>query len=146
MEILLGKFFYWVVGTWGGVILTIWIFSKLKTTFYKYWTTWIKIKVTMTCVYKEHKVKTKMVKEQWLQLKWSFYWAIFTGFFIGLLFSGGNWALVGGSQLGVDFSRWGNEQIFSWQGRGTPPSPSRENPDQFWQQYWNIVYNITNQY
>ena len=33
LEILLGKFFfYWVVGTWGGVILTIWIFSKLKTT------------------------------------------------------------------------------------------------------------------
>ena len=30
-------------------------FSKLKATFYKYWTS-IKIKISMTCVYKEHEV------------------------------------------------------------------------------------------
>ena len=48
----------------------------------------------MTCVYKEYKVKTKMVQEQLLQLKMKFllgyfYW-VFIGFFIGLLFSGGD--------------------------------------------------------
>ena len=84
----------------------------------------------MTCVYKEYKVKTKMVQEQLLQLKmkfllgfyWFFYWAVIQWW--GLSFGRG-------SQLGVDFSRWGDEQIFSWRGRGTHPSPSRENPDQF---------------
>ena len=35
-------------------------FLKLKTTFYKYWTS-IKIKNSMTCVYKEYQVKIKMV-------------------------------------------------------------------------------------
>ena len=58
----------------------------------------------MTCVYKEYKVKTKMVQEQLLQLKMKFllgyfYW-VFIGFFIGLLFSGGDWALVGGVNWG----------------------------------------------
>ena len=43
-------------------------FSKLKTTFWKYWTL-IKIKISMACVYKEHGGKIKMVQEQWLQLK-----------------------------------------------------------------------------
>ena len=41
-------------------------FSKLKTIFFKYWTL-IKIKVSMTCLYKEDKVK--IAQELWLQLK-----------------------------------------------------------------------------
>ena len=46
-------------------------FPGLKTTFIKYWTS-IKIKNNMTCVYKEYEGKTKMVEEQWLQLKMKF--------------------------------------------------------------------------
>ena len=49
------------------------LFSKLKTRICKYWTL-IKIKITMTCVYKKYKCKMKIVQEQWLQLKWSFFW------------------------------------------------------------------------
>ena len=53
-----GKAFsYWVVRTWGGVILTFEPFSKLKTLFCKCWT---------------NEVKIKMVQEQWLQLKMKF--------------------------------------------------------------------------
>ena len=44
-------------------------FSKLKTASFK-------IKISMTCVYKEHEINTKMVQEQWLQLKWGFHWVI----------------------------------------------------------------------
>ena len=46
-------------------------FSKLKRTFCNYRTS-IKIKTSMTCVYKEYKVKIKIMKEQWLQLKMKF--------------------------------------------------------------------------
>ena len=46
-------------------------FSKLKTTFCTYWTS-IKIKVSMTCEYKEYEVKIQIVPEQWLQLKMKF--------------------------------------------------------------------------
>ena len=46
-------------------------FPKLKTAFSEYWTT-IKIKISMTCVYKEYEIKTKMVQEHWLQLKMKF--------------------------------------------------------------------------
>ena len=67
-------FFYQVVGIWR-VILTIQSFFKAKTTSCRYCTS-IKIKLSMTCVYKEHQVKTKMVQEQWLQLKRSFHWVI----------------------------------------------------------------------
>ena len=70
-EILLGDFFYWLVGIWGGVHLTIKTFSRLQTTFCKYWTS-IKIETSMTCVCKEYKVKIKMVQGQWLQLKRKF--------------------------------------------------------------------------
>ena len=55
-------------------------FSKLKTAFYEYWTS-IKIKISMICVSKEYETKTKMVQEQWLQLKMSFlsfYWVELT--------------------------------------------------------------------
>ena len=42
-------------------------FSKAKATFCKCWIS-IKIKISMTCLYKEYSVKMKMVSEQWLQL------------------------------------------------------------------------------
>ena len=61
-EILLGKFFYQVKGTW------FWPsepFSKLKTDFCEYWTS-IKIKINMTWVSKEYEIKPKMEQEQWL--------------------------------------------------------------------------------
>ena len=58
LEILQREFFYHVVSTWGGVILTI-HFSKLKTAFCKYWTS-IKIKISMTSVSKNSmKLKQK---------------------------------------------------------------------------------------
>ena len=65
-------------------IFTIPTFSKVSTTFCKYWTS-IKIKVSMTYLYKECEVKI-MLQEEWLQLKWSFHWVITWKF----LFSGGN--------------------------------------------------------
>ena len=55
-------------------------FSKLKTPFYEYWTS-IKIKISMICVSKGYEIKTKMVQEQWLQLKITFlffYWVELT--------------------------------------------------------------------
>ena len=42
-------------------------FSKLETAFCEYWIS-IKIKISMTCLYKEYEIKTKMAQEQWLQL------------------------------------------------------------------------------
>ena len=48
-------------------------FSKLKTRFCKYWTS-IKIKTSMTCMYKDYKLKIKMVQEQWLKLKMKSLW------------------------------------------------------------------------
>ena len=46
-------------------------FSKRKTAFCEYWIS-IKIKISMTCVSKEHEIKTKMVQEQQQQLKTKF--------------------------------------------------------------------------
>ena len=46
-------------------------FWKLKTAFYKYWTS-IKTKISMIYVYKGWEVKIKMVQAQWLQLKMTF--------------------------------------------------------------------------
>ena len=43
-------------------------FLKSKTTFCNYWTL-IKIKISMTCVYKEYEGKIKMEQEEWLYLK-----------------------------------------------------------------------------
>ena len=63
-----------VIELWEPEVELIWSFesfSKLKTTFSKYCTS-IKIKISMTCVYKEYEVKIKMVQEQWLQLKVKF--------------------------------------------------------------------------
>ena len=56
------------VGIWG-VFLTIQTFFKVKNNILK---TSIKLKISVTCVYREYKVKIKMVQEQWLQLKMKF--------------------------------------------------------------------------
>ena len=68
-------------------------FSKIKATFCKYWTS-IKIKIGMTCVYKEYKVKIKMVQEQMATAKNDFFWIItwkllFSGAGINVLLEGG---------------------------------------------------------
>ena len=44
------------------------VMVKLKTVFCECWAL-IKIKIGMTCKLKEYEIKTKMVEEQWLQLK-----------------------------------------------------------------------------
>ena len=72
LEVLIVGIFF--IGLWESEKKLFWLFkpfSKVKTTFCNYWTS-IKIKISMTCVYKEYKVKIKMVQEQWLQLKLKF--------------------------------------------------------------------------
>ena len=67
----LGGFF---IGLWEPEeewLLPIEPFSKPKIAFCEYWAS-IKIKVSMTCVSKEDEIKTKIVHEQWLQLKMLF--------------------------------------------------------------------------
>ena len=68
--------FCWVffIGCWESKEEWVWtflLFLKLKTTFYRYWTL-IKSKISVTCVYKEYEVKTKIVQEQWIQLNMKF--------------------------------------------------------------------------
>ena len=67
--------------------------SNLKTTFCKYWTL-IKIKSSITCLYKGYKVKMKMAQEEWLQLKIK----ILYGYNIKLLFKGANKLLMWGNK------------------------------------------------
>ena len=75
-----GEFFYWVVGPekWFCQFES---FSKLQTTFFIYWTL-IKVKISMTCKYKEYEVIIKIVQEQQLYLKMKFllnynlFWAL----------------------------------------------------------------------
>ena len=62
-------------------------FSKLKTAFCEYWSS-IKFKISIICVSKEYEIKTKMVQEQWIQLKTTFLF-----FFIGFY-----WLLVGANK------------------------------------------------
>ena len=75
-----GEIFYQVVGIWGGVILTIQTFFKAKRKQHSVNTEIQLFKITMTCVYKEYEVKTKLVQQQGLKLKIikakSFYLAI----------------------------------------------------------------------
>ena len=102
-EILLGKIFL----PGGENLKEEWfwqseLFSKLKTAFCAYWTS-IQIKISMTCVSREHEIKTKMVQKQWRQLGLQlenlyllrrgddFWWE-------------GNKNLLGGSLLGGNFS------------------------------------------
>ena len=72
-----GGFFYQVVRTWGGVILTIQTFVKAKNSILQHSVNTepsIKIKISMTCVSKEYKIeiKIKMVQEQWRKLEMTF--------------------------------------------------------------------------
>ena len=90
---LLTGYFYQVVRTWGGVILTIRKFLKLKTAFCEYWTS-IKTKFSMICVSKEFEIKTKMVLEQWLQLERTFLFFCWVEFTFGF-WRRGNKNLVG---------------------------------------------------
>ena len=75
----------------------------------------------MTCVSKEYKINTKMVQEQWIQLK--------NNVFIGLQLE--NWYLVGrikfwwGEPTGGGFLQVGEMSKFS---PGGGRLPSRENP------------------
>ena len=46
------------------MILTIQFFFKAENN--------IKIKISMTCLYKEYEIKIKIIKERWLQLKIKF--------------------------------------------------------------------------
>ena len=76
-EICGGGFFYQVVRTWGGVILTIQTFLKAKNSILQHSVNTeplIKIKISMTCVSKEYKIeiKIKMVQEQWRKLEMTF--------------------------------------------------------------------------
>ena len=93
-------------------------FSKLKTAFCEYRTS-IKIKISMTYVPKEYEIKTKMVQEQWLQLKVTF-----------LL----------GYNLG-NFSRWGGWKNFWLVGETPPITPSRENPE-CWSYWFHILLHL----
>ena len=138
-----GGVFYCVKGTWGGVTLAISPFSKLKTSFRECWTS-IKIKIKKTCVSKEYKIKIKIEKEQWLQLKilfllgYNLKTVVLWGGGVDFWWEeGGNTNLVEGESFGrARFSRWErvNEQIFGlWWGLSPPPplphAPIRENPD-----------------
>ena len=74
-EICCGGFFYQVVRTWGGVILTIQTFLKAKNSILQHSVNTepsIKIKISITCVSKEYEIKIKMVQEQWRKLKMTF--------------------------------------------------------------------------
>ena len=100
-------------------------FSKLKAAFCEYWTS-IKIKIRMTCVYREYEIKTKMVQEQWLHL-----WMKFLLVYNMKIVIKWGWPLVVvvGSLLGRFFQVGWNEQIFGWWGGGVSPHPpSRESP------------------
>ena len=92
------------------------LFSKLKPTFCEYWAL-IKIKISMTCVYKEYEVKIKMVQEWRLQLKMNFLLGYNMKFVIEMeIFPcGGEWV-------------WGN----FWLVGGLPSDPpsKEENPAQ----------------
>ena len=100
-------------------------FSKLKTAFCEYWTS-IKIKISMICVSKEYKIKTKMVQEQWLQLKMTFlffYWVELT---------------FGGEGIKIWWGG-GNEQIFGWW-VDSPYPLNRENLVYGYYTYYTYTY------
>ena len=104
------------------------LFLSKKMAFCEYWTS-IKIKISMTCVSKEYKIKTKMVHEQWLQLKWSLYWVITWK----LLFSGGRgrinlWWKEKKNLVGRNFSRWVEWANFRLVMGDFPYPSSRKNP------------------
>ena len=95
-------------------------FSKLKTAFCEYWTS-NKIKISMTCISKEHEIKTKMVQEQWLQLKMTVFLLVWIHFWEG---------------------GWEN----FWLVGGLSPSPHTENPVYMHKYIYNIIYMYNTYY
>ena len=82
-------------------------FDHSKTAFCEYWKS-IKINNSVTCVSKEHVIKTKLVQEQCLQLKMTFLFF----YCVELTF--------GGQGIKVWWvRRRGNEQVLGWWGRLT---------------------------
>ena len=102
-------------------------FSKLKESLCKYRTS-IKMKISMTCVYKDYGVKTKMVQEQWIQLKTTFLLDYNLNIVIQLgklIFVGGREETFGGdggegSLLGGIFPGGGMSKFLA--SEGTPPA------------------------
>ena len=108
LEILLGEFFYRMVGTWGGVILTNQTICKAEN---RSVDTEHQLKSKLAWpVCPKYKIQTKMVHDQ------CFYWVISWK----LLFRGRGLENYWGnfSSGGVD------EQIFGWWEGGTSPIPS----------------------
>ena len=118
-------------------------FSMLKTAFHECWTS-IKIKINMTCVLKEYKIKTKMEQEQWLQLKCCFYWVITFNYKYIINITINNCCLVGGGELnscGGESTRvlggffqvggWANFRLVGGAISPIPPSPQYRNPGIF---------------
>ena len=102
-------------------------FSKLKTAFFEYWAS-IEIKISTTCVSKEHEIKTKMVREEWLQLKMTFLFCCWVE------------STFGGEGINIWWGRrWGNEQIFGWW-VGLPHRPSREDPIYIYMYIYKYIY------
>ena len=89
LEILPGDFFYWVVETWGGVILTIPTFFKSKHSFL--WMLNIKSKLVWPVCPKSMKLRQKWYRSNEYSWRWRFYWVITWK----LLFSWGEFTFVG---------------------------------------------------
>ena len=75
----------------------------------------IKIKINMTCVSKEHDIKTKMEQEQWIQLKMLY--LLGYNLKIVIWWGGGDKYLVRGESTGGKMSKFSA-------GGGPPPIPS----------------------
>ena len=107
------------MGTWEEIILTIQTFFKAKDNILYYWTS-VKIKISMTCVYEDYKVKIKMVQKQLLQLKLKFLLDY-------------NMKIVGDSRRDINitqgcfFQVGRNKQIFGCRRGFLSPFPSKEN-------------------
>ena len=95
------------------------LFKKLKTAFCDCQTS-IKFKISMTCVYKEYKIKTKWYRSNDSIFYWVMTWT--------LLFRGGGGIkfLVGESLLGGIFLGGGGISKFLTGEGGLPPIPSVE--------------------
>ena len=109
-------------------------FSMLKTAFHECWTS-IKIKINMTCVLREYKIKTKMEQGQWLQLKCCFYWVITFNYKYIINITINNCCLVGGGELtsgggestrGIFLGAGGNKFSASWRDSSPPFPPVRK--------------------
>ena len=100
--------------------------KSVKTKFCKYWTS-IKIKISVTSMYRDYEFEIKMVPEQWLQLKWSLYGVVIWKLLSteGRPLRRGNKNLVGGGSCRRSFSSGGMNLILAH--GGTPIFSSGEN-------------------